>query len=389
MSRRGRCDVAVVGGGVVGAAAALALAGQGLRVELLEAAAPRPWDRGRRDLRVFALAADNAALLDAIGTWEAIRSARAQPYRRMRVWDAGGGEELDFDGDAFGREALGWIVENGLLQDRLWAALPAAGVEVHCPARVAALEQDGDGVRLALEDGGRVDARLAIAADGGDSALRRMAGIGSSGRDYGQRGVVGYVRTQLPHQDTAWQRFLPGGPLAFLPCGEGLSSIVWSLPDGEAARVLELDDRAFAAELTRAFGARLGEVQAHSPRAAFPLRLRLADTMFAGRLLLLGDAAHVVHPLAGQGVNLGLRDVAGLRELVRAAGAGWDSPHRLGRWARRRRSENAVAAYAFDGIDRLFSNDAVLPTLLRGHLFGAAARVPPVAHALWRRAAGV
>lgn len=389
MSRRRQSDVAVVGGGVVGAAAALALAGQGLRVALLEAAAPRPWNPERRDLRVFALAADNAALFDAIGTWQAIRSARAQPYRRMRVWDAAGGDELDFDGDAFGRDALGWIVENGLLQDRLWAALPAAGVAVHCPARVAAFTQGDDGVRLELEDGGRVAARLVIAADGGNSTLRRMAGIGSSGRDYGQRGVVGYVRTERPHEDTAWQRFLPAGPLAFLPCGDGLSSIVWSLPDAEAARMLALDDAALAAELTRAFGGRLGEVQVQSPRAAFPLRLRLADTMLAGRLLLLGDAAHVVHPLAGQGVNLGLRDVAGLRELVSAAGDGWDSPHRLGRWARRRRSENAVAAYAFDGIDRLFSNDAVLPTLLRGHLFGAAARLPPVAHALWRRAAGV
>ena len=384
-----RSDVAVVGGGVVGAACALALAGQGLQVELVEAAAPRPWSRERRDLRVFALAADNAALFEAIGAWESIRSARAHPYRRMRVWDAAGGGELDFNGDAFGREALGWIVENGLLLDRLWAALPAAGVQVHCPARVQAFEQDGDGARLLLEDGGRVSARLVVAADGGDSALRRMAGIGTSGRDYGQRGVVGYVGTGRPHGDTAWQRFLPGGPLAFLPCGDGLSSIVWSLPDAEAARVLGLGDDAFAAELARAFGARLGAVQARSPRAAFPLRLRLADSMLKGRLLLLGDAAHVVHPLAGQGVNLGLRDVAALRELVRGAGDGWDSPHRLQRWARRRRSESAVAAYAFDGIDRVFSNDSVLPTLLRGHLFGAAARVPPVAHALWKRAAGL
>lgn len=389
MSRRTRADAVVVGGGVAGAACALALARQDLRVELVEAAPPRPWSMQTPDLRVFALAADNVALLDALGAWESIRAARAHPYRRMRVWDAAGGDELDFDGDAFGRQALGWIVENGLLLDRLWAALAAAGVEVHCPARVEAFEQDDDGARLELEDGGRIAARVVIAADGGESALRRMAGIGTSGRDYGQRGVVGYVRTERPHEDTAWQRFLPGGPLAFLPCGDGLSSIVWSLPDDEAARVLELDDDAFAAELTRAFGARLGRVEVQSPRAAFPLRLRLADTMLAGRLLLVGDAAHVVHPLAGQGVNLGLRDVAALRGLAMAAGEGWDSPHRLRRWARRRGSENAVSAYAFDGIDRVFSNDAVLPTLLRGRLFGAAARVPPVAHVLWRRAAGL
>lgn len=383
-----RSDAVVVGGGVAGAACALALAGQGLRVELVEAAAPRPWSVGRRDLRVFALAADNAALFDALGVWRAIRSARAHPYRRMRVWDAAGGDELDFDGDAFGRQELGWIVENGLLLDRLWAALPAAGVDVHCPARVQAFEQDDDGARLELDDGRRIAARLVIAADGGHSALRRMSGIGSSGHDYGQRGVVGYVRTERPHEDTAWQRFLPGGPLAVLPCSEGLGSIVWSLPDPEAARVLELDDAAFGAELTRAFGGRLGRIEPASARAAFPLRLVLADAMVSGRLLLLGDAAHVVHPLAGQGVNLGLRDVAALRELA-STGDGWDSASRLARWARRRRSESAVAGHAFDAIDRVFSNDALLPTLLRGQLFGAARRLPPVAHALWRHAAGL
>ena len=389
MSRRMRADAVVVGGGVVGAACALALARQDLRVELVEAAPPRPWSAGTPDLRVFALAADNVALLDSLGAWESIRGARAHPFRRMRVWDAAGGDELDFDGDAFGRQALGWIVENGLLVDRLWAALEAAGVELHCPAKVAGFGQDDEGVRLELEDGGRIAARVAIAADGANSALRRMSGVGTCGRDYGQRGVVGYVQTERPHEDTAWQRFLPGGPLAFLPCGDGTSSIVWSLPDDQAARVLALDDDAFANELARAFEGRLGNVDVRSPRAAFPLRLQLADAALAGRLLLLGDAAHVVHPLAGQGVNLGLRDVAGLRELVAGAAGNWDSPHRLRRWARRRRSENTMAALAFDGIDRVFSNEAVLPTLLRGRLFGAAARVPPVAHLLWRRAAGL
>lgn len=389
MTRPARSDVVVVGGGVVGAACALALAGQGLRVELVEAAAPQPWSRERPDLRVFALAADSAALLGALGVWDSIRSARAQPYRRMHVWDAAGGGELEFDGDDFGREELGWIVENGLLVDRLREALPAAGVDVHCPARVAGLAQVEDGVRLELEDGRRLVARVVVAADGGNSGLRRMAGVGVRGRDYGHRGVVAYVQTERPHRDTAWQRFLPDGPLAFLPFGDGSCSIVWSLPNDEAARVLALDDVAFGAGLTRAFGGRLGAVHLRSQRAAFPLRLQLADTALAGRVLLLGDAAHVVHPLAGQGVNLGLRDVSELREVVRAGGTGWDSPHRLARWARRRRSDNTLAAWAFDGIDRVFSNDALLPTLLRGHLFGMASRVPPVAYAMWRRAAGV
>lgn len=391
MSRRGQADVVVVGGGVVGAACALALARLDMDVVLVEGREPAPWSAANPDLRVYAFAPDNARLLEQVGVWSSILSARAQPYRRMRVWDAGGGEELDFDADALGRAQLGWIVENGLLVDRLWAALPSAGVRVHCPARVEAMEQDDDGVRLRLDDGQRIEARLAVAADGADSTLRRLAGIGTSSHDYVQRGVVAYVDTRLPHQDTAWQRFLPTGPLAFLPVSQGRSSIVWTLPESEAARVLALEPEAFGRELTHAFGGRLGEVALASLRAAFPLRRQLANEYVTGRVLVAGDAAHVVHPLAGQGVNLGLRDVADLGRSIAEAKArrvDWAAPHRLARWARQRRSENAVAAHAFSGINRLFSNDEMHLTLLRGPLLGLAGRLPPVVDALWRHASG-
>src|SRR5690606_11960681 len=226
------------GGGVVGAACALALAALDLDVTLVEAAEPARWSREHPDLRVFAFAPDNAALLDGFDAWRGVLDARSHPYRRMRVWDAAGGGDLAFDADAVGRRELGWIVENGLLADRLWAALARAGVDVRVPARVEALEQDAAGVRLRLDDGSRVEARVAVAADGAESTLRRLAGGEASRRDYGQRGVVAYIEAERPHRDTAWQRFLPTGPLAVLPFADARSSIVWTLPDDRAAQVL-------------------------------------------------------------------------------------------------------------------------------------------------------
>jgi 2-octaprenyl-3-methyl-6-methoxy-1,4-benzoquinol hydroxylase len=389
-TRRDALDVVVAGAGVVGSSAALALARAGLRVAIVEAREPETWRAQAPDLRVFALAADASLLLDKLGAWPSIAAARANPYRRMRVWDAAGGSELCFDADALGQAQLGHIVENGLLVDRLWAAASReANIARHCPDALKAFEQDKDGVDVELESGGRLRARLLVGADGAHSKVRELAGIGWRGSAYGQRAIVAYVRTEKPHEDTCWQRFLPSGPLAFLPCGDGRCSIVWSLPEAEAARLLALDDARFLAELTRAFDARLGAVVECSARRAFPLERRLADEMLAGRVALLGDAAHVVHPLAGQGVNLGLRDVGALAEALSAAGnAGRDlAGARLQRWARGRESDNAIAAQAFDAINRTFSNDSPLPTLLRGHLLGIA-NLSPIARLLWRRAAG-
>ena len=404
MSRRTRLDAVVVGGGVVGAAAALALTRCGLDVALVEAVDPARWDADHPDLRVYAFAPDSAALLDSFGVWSEVVRARVQPYRRMRVWDAGGfgnvdSNELTFDADAFARRELGWIVEHGVLVDRLWSALPAAGVQLRCPARVEMLEQDDAGVRLQLDDGSRLDASIVIAADGAESSVRGLAGMTVERHDYSQRAIVAYVATEQAHQDTAWQRFLPGGPLAVLPCPDTAgtphgcrSSIVWTLPDEDAARMLALDEAAFNDALTRAFDARLGAMTLLSARAAFPLRRQLVREFVQGRVLAIGDAAHVVHPLAGQGVNLGLRDVVALRESIlaaRTAHAEWTSPSRLARWARARKSDNALAAHAFDAINRGFGSDALLPTLLRGPLLGLAGRWPPITQGLWGRASGI
>ena len=391
MSRRGSLDAIVVGAGVVGAAAALGLARAGKRVALVEARTPPPWRAEAPDLRVFALAPDARALFESLDAWKPIASARAHAYRRMRVWDAAGGGELVFDADAFGQPCLGHIVENGLLVDRLWQALSReANVEVHCPDTLEALAQDEAGVEATLGGGRRLRAKLLFGADGAHSRVRELAGIHWRGAAYGQRAIVAYVRNERSHEDTCWQRFLGTGPLAFLPVADGRCSIVWTLPEDEAARLLALDEAPFRAELTRAFDARLGEVVECGERKAFPLERRLAEGMLEGGVALLGDAAHVVHPLAGQGVNLGLRDVGALLSALRAA---QDQDRelagtRLQRWARTRQSENALAMHAFDAINRAFSNDAPLPTLARGHVLGAA-NFPPLARLLWRRAAGI
>ncbi|HJW47353.1 MAG TPA: FAD-dependent oxidoreductase [Lysobacter sp.] len=402
--RRDLLDIAIVGAGVVGAAAALALARDGWQVALVEARQPSPWSLDAPDLRVYAFAPDNAALLDDLGVWDAVRTARVQPYRGMRVWDAAGGDELRFDADAFGRRELGWIVEHGLLVDRLWAALPAAGVRVLCPEQVVALEQDADHATLELDSGARLRARLVLAADGGDSKLRSLVGIETYTHDYGQNGLVAFVDHERPHAATCWQRFLPTGPLAFLPftrteAGEDghRSSIVWTLPEAEATRLLHADEACFLRELDAAFAGTLGALTAVSKRAAFPLRRQLAQRYAEGRVAVIGDAAHVVHPLAGQGVNLGLRDVAALRALLRKPRTqGRDTAKQdpgasapLARWARERRSENAMAAYSFDGLNRLFSNDDLITTLARGPLLGLVGKLPPLRHALWKHAAGL
>ena len=402
-----RADVVVGGGGIVGAACALALAREGLAVTLIEAGEPPVWSVDASDLRVYALAPDNVSLLETLGVWPSVRDARAHAYRRMRVWDAAGGDELRFDADTLAEPQLGWIVEHALLQDRLWAALPAAGVAVRTGARVEGLaraqddqdveiSQPDEGVTLLLDDGLRIEARLAVAADGGNSRLRSLAGIETDCSDYGQRGVVAYIGHAMPHEDTAWQRFLPTGPLAFLPCGPHadaphVSSIVWTLPEAEAVRVLALDDEAFGRALTDAFAGRLGDCRPLSKRVGFPLRREIARSFVAGRVLALGDAAHVVHPLAGQGVNLGLRDVAALATSIADAQqrrVAWDGVHRLARWARQRRSDGAASSQAFSVINRVFSNDNLALTLLRGHGLGLVGRLPPLSRALWRHAAG-
>jgi ubiquinone biosynthesis UbiH/UbiF/VisC/COQ6 family hydroxylase len=403
-------DVAVVGGGMVGAAAALALARAGFSTALLEARAPAAWDANAEvDLRVVGLAPSSLALLDELGVWTSIREARVGPYSHMHVWDAESGAAIDFDAASEGRDRLGYIVENNLVQWMLWQALDAAqgcasaagagsagaaaaGVRRLCPAEVQGFEAREDRIQLELAGGEMLAARLLVAADGAASPLRQLAGIGTRGRDYAQRAVVAHVATERPHEDTAWQRFLPGGPLALLPLADGRSSVVWSLPEAEARRVLALDEQAFLDELGLASDFRLGRIVAATPRAAFPLKLQLAERYQADRFVLLGDAAHAVHPLAGQGVNLGLRDVAELRDTLvdaRAAGRDIGAAHVLRRYARRRRSADTLDALGFDALARIYAWQSPALVAARGAGVRLLDRLAPLKRKLSEHAAGL
>ncbi|HEY4090260.1 MAG TPA: UbiH/UbiF/VisC/COQ6 family ubiquinone biosynthesis hydroxylase [Luteibacter sp.] len=392
--RRGALlDVAVVGGGMVGAAAALSLARAGFSVALVDAREPAAWAAAHDvDLRVVGLAPSSIQLLDQLGVWRAIREGRASPYERMVVWDAENGATLHFDAADEGRDVLGYIVENNLVQAVLWHALEDAGVRRMVPAEVTGYSMREDRAQLELADGQVLSARLVVAADGAESPLRAMVGIGTHGRDYAQRGVVAHVGTARPHERTAWQRFLPGGPLAFLPLADGRSSIVWSLPDAEAQRVLALDDDAFREALGIASDFRLGPIESVTRRVAFPLRLKLADRYEVGRLVLLGDAAHAVHPLAGQGVNLGLRDVAELRDTLvdaRAAGRDIAAEHVLRRYARRRRSADELDARSFDALARIYNWTAAPLVTARGIGIRVLDHLAPLKRKLTRHAAGL
>ncbi len=397
MNRRGELDVILVGAGIAGSAMALALVRDGFNVAVIEARPPSAWSIDDEvDARVVALAADAVAFFDDLGVWSEVLASRASPYRRMHVWDALAPGHLEFDSADRGEHALGWIVENRLLQHVLWRALREAAddgksLSLRCPAEVTTIENETDGIVLNLADGTRLRSRLLIAADGANSPIRQQLGIATRDRDYGQRAIVAQVGTERAHEATAWQRFQPGGPLAFLPLADGRSSIVWSLQNDEAIRLLALDDAAFCAELGCALDFRLGAITSTTQRFAFPLRMRLAERYVAGRCVLVGDAAHAVHPLAGQGLNLGLRDVRNLREqLQRARSRNSDlgAAHLLRRYERERRSENTLAASSFSVIESSFGSDSTAIAGLRGLALGMANRITPLKRLLGDAAAG-
>ena len=384
-------DIVIVGGGMVGATLGCALARQGRRIAVIEAREPAPFDAGDDyDLRVSALSRASQRIFESLGVWEGILQRRANPYEHMHVWDATGDGEIHFDCAELDEPNLGHIVENRVIQDALLAALNSQeNVSWLCPASLAALEVQPERAVLTLEGGERIAAPLVVGADGARSRVRELAGIPVQRQAYGQRGVVANVATEKPHQSTAWQRFLPTGPLAFLPLGDGRCSIVWSADDARAEALMAMDDQGFQAELAAALGYRLGQITAVTPRAAFPLAGSQAQDYVRPRIALVGDAAHTIHPLAGQGANLGFLDAAALADVIDAAGDDPGVVAVLRRYERTRRGEDVLMMRAMEGFKLLFGNQLGPLAWLRNKGLKLADRAGPVKHELIRRAMGL
>lgn len=318
-----RADLLIVGAGMVGSALALALRHSGLEILLLDGGSltVKPFDGDAPfEARVSALSAASQRILERLGAWEEIAKRRVSPYSDMHVWDGSGTGQIHFSAASVHAQVLGHIVENRVVQDGLLERLHDSDIGLLPNARLEQMRRSGDEWLLTLADGRRLRAPLVVAADGANSAVRRLAGCQTREWDYLHHAIVTSVRCSAAHQATAWQRFTDEGPLAFLPLSrdgqQGWCSIVWSTTPEQAEQLMALDDQAFLKALERGFEGRLGQVLHADPRVCVPLRQRHAKRYVDEGLALIGDAAHTIHPLAGQGVNLGFLDAAVLAEVL-------------------------------------------------------------------------
>jgi len=369
-------DVVIVGAGVTGLTVAALLAqspqSSRLRLTVIDAAA-RPVFSADDDvaLRVSAVALGSAALLESVGAWEFVQSSRIGVYDRMRVWDESGHADsssaLSFDAAEFGAPQLGFIVENVLLQQALLNVLDNSDVELLFEAPISALQEAGQKYRVAI-DNRDFDADLVIGADGARSFVRKSVAISTRDWPYGQSAIVTHLAAEKSHKNTAWQRFLRDGPLGMLPLSDGRISVVWSIAENTAEQALTASDEELGKMLSAASDYVLGALTIAGPRGAFPLVARHAEKYVLPGIALIGDAAHAVHPLAGQGANLGLRDAAVLAHVINMALAKDECPGDrpvLRRYERARKGENAQMMHLMTGLNRLFATDSTLVRELR------------------------
>lgn len=369
-----RADLLIVGAGMVGSALALALRDSGLNILVVDGGpltvkpfvADEPFEA-----RVSALSIASQRILERLGVWEGIVARRVSPYSDMHVWDGSGTGKVHFSASSVHAEVLGHIVENRVVQDALVERLHDSGIGLLADVRLEQMRHSGDDWLLTLSDGRTLRAPLVVAADGANSTVRRMTGTATREWDYLHHAIVTSVRTADSHRKTAWQRFTDDGPLAFLPLdreGEHWCSIVWSVTPEQSERLMKLDDEPFCRELENAFEGCLGQVISADSRLCVPLRQRHAKRYVAPGLALIGDAAHTIHPLAGQGVNLGFLDAAVLAEVLRSAferGERLADERVLSRYERRRMPHNLTLMAAMEGFERLFQSDALPVRLLR------------------------
>ncbi len=387
-------DLIIIGGGMVGATLACALGNTPLSIAVVEPAAPEPhWDPAEYDIRVSAITRATQRVFERVGAWEGMVARRVCPYRRMEVWDGDGPGAIRFDCTELGEPDLGHIIENRVILAALLEQMARYdNIQYLCPAVASTLRADEGGVELTLADGSRLAAALLVGADGSASWVREQAGITTSGWPYHQTAVVCTVRTALHHNHVAYQRFLPNGPLAFLPLPEGLSSIVWSTTPEQAEGLLALPEDEFLAALYRAFGDPLGAMESVGPRGGFPLRLQHADDYVRPGIALIGNAAHTIHPLAGQGLNIGVLDATALAEVVltaRRERRGLGSLRVLRRYERWRKGDNVATMLAMDGFKRLFGNTLPPVRWMRALGLNLADRSGPAKRLMVRRAMGL
>jgi len=386
-------DVIVHGAGMVGLVLAAGLADTALRVAVVEPQPQPTWRPETYELRVAALSVASERILRRLNCWEPLRRARVSPFRGIEVRDSESGARLTFDAAEVGEPHLAHIVENKLTQTVLYERIGrAANIDLIIPATIERLDELPDRLRVALDDGRELGTRLLVGADGAGSPVREMAGIGVKHSSYGQVGVVGAITTELPHGEIARQRFLPDGPLALLPLADGRCSIVWSVPDAQREHWLSLAPERFCAALTEASDGMLGRVEAIGERAAFPLRRMHAERYVQHRIALIGDAAHVIHPLAGQGANLGFLDAAALAEAVLQAherGRDIGGIATLRRFERSRKEDNLLMQRAMDGFHWLFGTRNPLLVGIRGLGLAVTERVSPMKALYMQHAMGL
>ncbi|MFQ2666479.1 FAD-dependent monooxygenase [Aeromonas caviae] len=384
-----QCDIAIVGAGMVGAATACLLAAEGLSVRVIETRLPEPYAPEQSlDLRVSAISQASVALLTRAGAWQYLQQMRLCPYRRLETWELDG-FATRFDAVDLGLPQLGYIIENRLIQLALLKRMEDfPTIQTHTPAAVTSLRQSVDDAVLTLDDGTELQARWVLACDGAESQTRRLAGIGVSRFEYRQHCMLINIDTDFAQEDITWQQFTPSGPRAFLPLPGRHGSLVWYDSPARIRALAAMSNEALAVEVRRHFPSRLGGFTV-TDKGSFPLVRRHANDYHAGRVVLLGDAAHTINPLAGQGVNLGFKDVACWAGLLGKAGAQWHELALAGRYEGRRRPDNLLMQSGMDLFYGVFSNEIGPLRLARNLALNLADKAGPLKEMALRYALGL